>query len=109
MGIAGGIRRRNVLYRRRVGVVGAYATERMTMLKTSLVMALLIATTSTSVLAQGRGRQASDDEQKACSRDVSRLCRKVMNDGDMVVLNCLRENRAKLGRACKKVLEENGQ
>lgn len=79
------------------------------MLKTSLVMAVLLATSSTMVLAQGRGRQANDNEFKACSKDVSRFCRKVMNDGDMVVLNCLRDNRARLGRACQRVLEENGQ
>jgi hypothetical protein len=47
--------------------------------------------------------------QNACSRDASRFCRAKMNDGDMVVLSCLKEHRSKLGKACAKVLAENGQ
>jgi hypothetical protein len=58
------------------------------------------------VYAQGNNTALN---QSACSRDVSRLCRAKMNDGDMVVLGCLKENRAKLGKACAKVLTENGQ
>jgi len=45
----------------------------------------------------------------ACARDVSRHCRAVMNNGDQAVLACLRENRAKLSKACEKVLTEHGQ
>ncbi|THD72245.1 MAG: hypothetical protein E7813_04350 [Bradyrhizobium sp.] len=44
-----------------------------------------------------------------CARDVSRHCRSVMNDGDMAVLACLKQNRARLSRACEKVLTEHGQ
>jgi hypothetical protein len=64
---------------------------------------LLIAT---SAFAQSGNTGAN---QSACSRDVSRFCRAKMNDGDMVVLSCLRDNRAKLGKACAKVLADNGQ
>ena len=49
------------------------------------------------------------DSQSACARDVSRLCRARMNDGDSVVLACLKENRARLSKACAKVLTDNGQ
>jgi hypothetical protein len=45
----------------------------------------------------------------ACARDVSRFCRAHMNDGDSVVLACLKQHRARLSRACDKVLTENGQ
>ena len=45
----------------------------------------------------------------ACARDVARHCRAVMNDGDSVVLGCLKQHRARLSRACDKVLTENGQ
>jgi hypothetical protein len=45
----------------------------------------------------------------ACARDVSRFCRAVMNEGDSVVLGCLKQHRARLSRACEKVLTENGQ
>ena len=47
--------------------------------------------------------------QDACARDVTRHCRKVMNDGDQVVLACLKQNRARLSKACDKVLTEHGQ
>ena len=47
--------------------------------------------------------------QDACARDVSRYCRAHMNDGDAVVLACLKQNRAKLSKACEKVLTEHGQ
>jgi hypothetical protein len=45
----------------------------------------------------------------ACARDVSRFCRAVMNEGDSVVLGCLKQHRTRLSRACEKVLTENGQ
>jgi len=45
----------------------------------------------------------------ACARDVSRFCRAQMNEGDSVVLGCLKQHRARLSRACDKVLTENGQ
>lgn len=45
----------------------------------------------------------------ACARDVTRHCRTVMNNGDSAVLACLKQNRAKLSKACDKVLTEHGQ
>ena len=45
----------------------------------------------------------------ACARDVSRHCRAVMNDGDQAVLACLKQNRARISRACDKVLVGHGQ
>ena len=45
----------------------------------------------------------------ACARDVSRFCRAQMNDGDMVVLACLKQNRARLSKACQQVLISHGQ
>ena len=45
----------------------------------------------------------------ACVRDVTRFCRAHMNDGDSVVLECLKQHRARLSRGCNKVLTENGQ
>lgn len=45
----------------------------------------------------------------ACARDVSRFCRARMNDGDSVVLECLKQHRARLSRACDKILTDNGQ
>ncbi len=45
----------------------------------------------------------------ACVRDVTRFCRAHMNDGDSVVLECLKQHRSRLSRACDRVLTENGQ
>lgn len=47
--------------------------------------------------------------QDACARDVSRFCRAQMNDGDQVVLACLKQNRAKISKACQQVLTSHGQ
>jgi hypothetical protein len=60
---------------------------------------------ATSASAQGAGPREHD----ACARDVSRYCRAHMNDGDSVVLSCLQQNRAKLSKACAKVLTDHGQ
>ena len=62
---------------------------------------LLLALIAAPALAQ----QGHD----ACARDVSRLCRSVVNQGDQVVLGCLKQHRARLSRACDRVLTENGQ
>jgi hypothetical protein len=45
----------------------------------------------------------------ACARDVSRFCRAHMNDGDQVVLACLKQNRARLSKACQQTLTDHGQ
>jgi hypothetical protein len=58
------------------------------------------------LIASAAGAQQGHD---ACARDVSRLCRTVMNQGDMVVLSCLKQHRGRLSRACDRVLTENGQ
>jgi hypothetical protein len=52
-------------------------------------------------------QDARDEEQRACSRDVSRHCRKLMNEGDMVIFQCLQQNRDKLSPSCRKVVESH--
>jgi hypothetical protein len=52
---------------------------------------------------------AQQQGQDACARDVSRFCRARMNDGDQIVLACLKEHRARLSKACEKVLTDHGQ
>ena len=47
--------------------------------------------------------------QDACARDVSRFCRAQMQDGDQIVLMCLKQNRARLSKACQQVLTSHGQ
>ena len=58
------------------------------------------------IASDGSAQQPGHD---ACARDVTRFCRAQMNDGDQVVLACLKQNRAKLSKACEKVLTEHGQ
>jgi hypothetical protein len=60
------------------------------------------------VMAAGASAQGAR-ENDACARDVSRFCRARMNDGDSVVLACLKEHRARLSKACEKVLTDHGQ
>jgi hypothetical protein len=48
-------------------------------------------------------------DHDACARHVSPFCRARMNDGDAAVLACLKEHRARLSKACEKVLTEHGQ
>jgi hypothetical protein len=68
----------------------------------SLVVPFAVMTSAASAQQQQQG-------QDACARDVSRYCRAQMNDGDQVVLACLKQHRAKLGKACQQVLASHGQ
>lgn len=77
------------------------------MQKTLLAVAVLLIPLSTAAFAQQRG--GTEAEQKACSRDVSKYCRAVMDQPDLVVLSCLQQNRAKLTKACNEVLVSHGQ
>ena len=69
-----------------------------------LVMIMLLA-----VIASGASAQQQGQGHDACARDVTRFCRAQINDGDQVVLACLKQNRGKLSKACEKVLTEHGQ
>jgi hypothetical protein len=65
-----------------------------------LIIPLVLMASAASAQQQGHD---------ACARDVSRLCRAHINDGDQVVLACLQQNRGRLSRACAKVLAEHGK
>jgi hypothetical protein len=69
---------------------------------TRFVLALPLVLIASSALAQQQGHDA-------CARDVSRFCRAYMQQGDQVVLACLKQNRARLSKACDKVLTDHGQ
>ena len=76
------------------------------MYKFFVAVSLLSISLSTAAVAQGRGTQ---EEQAACSRDVQRHCRAVIDQGDFTVLACLQQNRAKISKACDLVLKNHGQ
>jgi hypothetical protein len=67
----------------------------------------LAALTAAQILAVSHA--SAQQGHDACARDVTRFCRAHMNDGDSVVLGCLKQHRSRLSRACDKVLTENGQ
>jgi hypothetical protein len=74
--------------------------------KSFLALVLLSLSVSTAAVAQERG---TAEEQKACSRDVQRYCRPVIDQGDLIVLSCLQQNRPRISKACDKVLKDHGQ
>lgn len=74
----------------------------MTFIRLLIASALVFA--AGSAFAQNRAR-----DESACGRDASRFCKKVINDGDMAILECLKANRARLRPVCVRHLQENGQ
>ncbi|WMT73825.1 hypothetical protein [Bradyrhizobium sp. Ash2021] len=75
------------------------------MYKVFLAIILLSIPVPTGALAHS----GSEQEQQACTRDVQRFCRKLMDQGDFTILACLKENRPKLSPACRGVLVSHGQ
>ena len=76
------------------------------MRKLLLAITLSSLSLSTAAFAQSMG---TPQEQAACSRDAQRFCRSVISQGDMAVLACFQQNRAKISRACDAVLKSHGQ
>ncbi len=78
-----------------------------------LLLLALLAPLSTPAMAQKQSpnqqRGGTEAEQKACTRDVTRHCRHLMDQGDLVILGCLKEHRSKLTKACEQVLASHGQ
>ena len=75
-------------------------------MKKVLLAVALLASLPTEAFAQHAG---TDQDEKACVRDVERLCRKWMGQGDFTILACLKENRTRLNPACRDVLIRHGQ
>ena len=78
------------------------------MRKFSLALILLSLTVSTGAIAEPQ-RSGTPEEQVACTRDVQRFCRPVIDQGDFTILACLQQNRPKLAKACELVLKTHGQ
>ena len=80
------------------------------MRKFALVFVLLSLSVATAAIADPQPqRSGTPEEQAACSRDVQRFCRPLMDQGDFTILACLKENRPKLTTACNQVLKDHGQ
>ena len=78
------------------------------MRKFLLALTLLSIPVSSGAFAQQQ-RSGTPEEQKACTRDVQRFCRPVIDQGDFTILACLKEHRPKISTACDQVLKNNGQ
>ena len=78
------------------------------MRKFLLALTLVSISVSSGAFAQQQ-RGGTSDEQKACTRDVQKFCRPVIDQGDFTILACLKEHRAKISTACDQVLKNNGQ
>jgi hypothetical protein len=79
------------------------------MQKFFMALTLLSLSLSTGAIAQQQPRSGTPEEQAACSRDVQRFCRPVIDQGDFTILACLQQNRPKLTKACELVLKNHGQ
>lgn len=81
------------------------------MRKIFLAIALTSLSVSTGAFAQqgAAGRSGTAEEQAACTRDVQKHCREVMDQGDFTVLACLKDHRAKISKACDQVLKDHNQ
>ena len=77
------------------------------MRKFFLALVLMSLPVSTGAVAQQRS--GTPEEQRACSRDVQRFCRPVIDQGDFTILACLQQNRPKLTKACDQVLKNHNQ
>ena len=78
------------------------------MRKFLLAVTLLSISVSSQAFAQQQ-RGGTAEEQKACTRDVQKFCRPVIDQGDFTILACLKEHRTKISAACDQVLKNNGQ
>jgi hypothetical protein len=71
------------------------------------VVAFSIALLSLSGAAAFAG--GTPEQEDACRPDVRKFCHKIPADaGDGAFLSCLQENRAKLSKPCRQMLESNG-
>ena len=73
-------------------------------------MAFMSAMLLASSAATAEDTRGTRDEQAACRGDSRRYCRSVDPDsGTHGILTCLKQNRSKLSRACRGLLESHGQ
>jgi hypothetical protein len=58
----------------------------------------------------GYGQQAGGQQgHDVCRGDAIRLCRPVLGQGNMAVLNCFRGHAGRLSRGCRALLQSYGQ
>jgi hypothetical protein len=78
-------------------------------MKKHLLALALLSLPLSAAAAPEQQRSGTPEEQQACSRDVQRHCRHVIDQGDFTILACLQQNRQKISVACQTVLKNHGQ
>jgi hypothetical protein len=77
------------------------------------LFAAIAFTTSTIIGSAVAPAYAQDDVRKrgdkACKTSSNKLCSKHFGQGDMAILGCLQQNKAKLTGSCRKFLTDIGQ
>lgn len=69
-----------------------------------------LAVAITAALITGALAQSgTPEDQRACNASVQRYCVRAIQGGDMAILGCLQENRARIAPACRQVLVKYGQ
>jgi hypothetical protein len=76
------------------------------MRRSAVILAFLATMAPTLCRAQDDVRERGD---RACKSDVNRLCKAVLQQGDMGILACLQQNAKKLSRPCGSFLKDIGQ
>lgn len=80
------------------------------------VLAVLLVLSGTALVAEAQTTQptgpfdfkGTPEEQAACAPDSKKFCSDAIPD-TFRVLACLQEHRERLRKACRQVLEDNGQ
>jgi hypothetical protein len=67
---------------------------------------VILVAVPTQGYAQDDMRKEGD---KACKTDAPRLCKHAFQGGDMAILQCFQENKARLTGTCRKFLTKIGQ
>jgi hypothetical protein len=92
----------DLTHRRTLRCGASQKGETESMIRNMALAAIALCAVSGAALASGTA-----EEQAACRPDVRKFCQSVGTD-EFVVLTCLQQNREKLSKACRKVLESNG-
>ena len=81
-------------------------------MRLSVLSATLALIFMTGTLAPASAQQQDELRRRgdiACKASSNKLCSKFFGSGDMAILACLQQNKAKLAPSCRKFLTEIGQ
>ena len=75
----------------------------------SATLALIVVTGSVGPASAQQQDELRRRGDIACKASSNKLCSKFFGHGDMAILACLQQNKAKLAPSCRKFLTEIGQ